>query len=55
MNMLGPGAKVYLVLGTTDMRKAIDGLSLLVAVHLEMDGHRQLVVRGVAENVASRY
>ena len=37
MNMLGPGAKVYLVLGTTDMRKAINGLSLMVADQLEMD------------------
>ena len=37
MNILGPGAKVFLVLGTTDMRKAINGLSLLVAEHLEMD------------------
>lgn len=36
MNILGPGTKVYLVLGTTDMRKAINGLSL-VADHLEMD------------------
>ena len=37
MNILGPGAKVYLVLGTTDMRKAINGLSLLVADQLAMD------------------
>ena len=37
MNILGPGTKVFLVLGTTDMRKAINGLSLLVAEHLEMD------------------
>jgi transposase len=34
---LGVGAKVYLVLGATDMRKAINGLSLLVAGRLAMD------------------
>jgi len=37
MNPLGPHTKVFLVLGATDMRKAIDGLSLLVADHLERD------------------
>lgn len=30
-------AKVWLVLGATDMRRSINGLSLLVANHLEMD------------------
>ncbi|MGR6859192.1 IS66 family insertion sequence element accessory protein TnpB [Aliivibrio salmonicida] len=29
--------KVYLVVGVTDMRKSIDGLSLIVAETLEMD------------------
>lgn len=37
MNALGSNTKVYLVLGATDMRKAIDGLSLVVAEHLSMD------------------
>jgi len=32
-----PDTRVYLVLGATDMRKAIDGLSILVADHLELD------------------
>lgn len=32
-----PSAQVYLVTGVTDMRKSIDGLSLIVAQHLEMD------------------
>ena len=29
--------KVYLALGQTDMRKSINGLSLLVETHLELD------------------
>lgn len=32
-----PSAKVFLVSGVTDMRKSIDGLSLIVAEQLEMD------------------
>lgn len=36
MNLL-PDTRVYLVLGATDMRKAINGLSILVADHLELD------------------
>ncbi|QIR15093.1 transposase [Shewanella aestuarii] len=32
-----PSAQVYLVTGITDMRKSIDGLSLIVGQHLEMD------------------
>jgi len=32
-----PTGKVYLVSGVTDMRKSIDGLSLIVAETLEMD------------------
>jgi len=37
--MLGfaPGARVYLALGSTDMRKSINGLSLLVASQLDRD------------------
>lgn len=31
------GVKVYLALGTTDMRKAINGLSILVESNLELD------------------
>ncbi len=31
------GLKVYLSLGSTDMRKSIDGLSILVAKHLKED------------------
>lgn len=31
------GAKVWLVLGATDMRKSIDGLAVLVADHLALD------------------
>ena len=30
-------AKVYLALGTTDMRKSINGLSLLVEEHFDLD------------------
>ena len=37
MTPLGQHAKVYMVLGATDMRKAIDGLSLVVADHLGHD------------------
>jgi len=29
--------RVFIVLGATDMRKAINGLSIMVADHLEMD------------------
>ena len=36
MNLL-PETRVYLVLGATDMRKAINGLSIMVADHLEKD------------------
>ena len=32
-----PSGKVFLVSGVTDMRKSIDGLSLIVAEQLEMD------------------
>ncbi|MGD6737021.1 IS66 family insertion sequence element accessory protein TnpB [Photobacterium leiognathi subsp. mandapamensis] len=32
-----PSGAVYLVSGITDMRKSIDGLSLIVADVLEMD------------------
>jgi len=37
--MLGPGkdVKVYIALGATDMRKSINGLSLVVANHFELD------------------
>ncbi len=31
------GMKVYLVLGMTDMRKSINGLSILVEKHFELD------------------
>jgi len=31
------GMKVYLALGSTDMRKSINGLSILVADYLELD------------------
>ncbi|HNW35688.1 MAG TPA: IS66 family insertion sequence element accessory protein TnpB [Candidatus Ozemobacteraceae bacterium] len=34
---LASGAKVFLALGNTDMRKGIDGLSMLVARHLAGD------------------
>lgn len=37
MITLGGGAKVFLALGATDMRKGIDGLALLVAKHLGGD------------------
>lgn len=37
MISLGHGANVYLALGSTDMRKGIDGLSVLVAKHLDAD------------------
>ncbi len=32
-----PGIKVYLAIGTTDLRKSINGLSMLVADYLELD------------------
>ncbi|MFA0468908.1 IS66 family insertion sequence element accessory protein TnpB [Vibrio breoganii] len=32
-----PSGKVYLISGVTDMRKSIDGLSLIVAENLELD------------------
>lgn len=31
------GVRVYLALGATDMRKSIDGLSILVSQHLQLD------------------
>jgi len=31
------GVKVYLALGTTDMRKSINGLSILVESHFDLD------------------
>ena len=37
MISMGPDTRVYLALGVTDMRKAINGLSLLVANHLDFD------------------
>ncbi|MBU1248346.1 MAG: IS66 family insertion sequence element accessory protein TnpB [Proteobacteria bacterium] len=37
MSLLGSDIRVYLAVGTTDMRKSIDGLSLLVAGHLDLD------------------
>lgn len=37
MNGVPGTARVYLVLGATDMRKAIDGLSILVADRLSFD------------------
>jgi len=32
-----PAVRVYLATGATDMRKSINGLSILVAEHLELD------------------
>jgi transposase len=32
-----PGVKVYLATGVTDLRKSINGLSMLVADYLELD------------------
>jgi transposase len=37
MNALAGSAQVFLVLGATDMRKAIDGLSIMVAARLALD------------------
>jgi transposase len=37
MMLLGSATTVNLVLGVTDMRKSINGLSLVVADHLERD------------------
>lgn len=34
---LAPGGKIFLAVGATDMRKAIDGLSILVARHFSLD------------------
>lgn len=33
----GPGTRVYLAVGATDMRKSIDGLAALVAAALALD------------------
>lgn len=37
MNLFDSQTRVWLVLGATDMRKAINGLSMIVADHLELD------------------
>jgi transposase len=37
VNLLGSQIRVWLVIGATDMRKAINGLSVMVADHLERD------------------
>ena len=37
MLLPSPGMKVYLALGNTDMRKSINGLSVLVENNLELD------------------
>ncbi|WP_203544722.1 IS66 family insertion sequence element accessory protein TnpB [Desulfovibrio sp. JC022] len=37
MNFFDSQTRVWLVLGVTDMRKAINGLSMIVADHLELD------------------
>lgn len=37
MILHGSGVQVYFVLGATDMRKAIDGLSILVAQQFKLD------------------
>ena len=37
MISLNSRTRVYLALGATDLRKAINGLSILVADHLELD------------------
>lgn len=37
MNILGTQTRVWLVLGATDMRKAIDGLSVIVSDQLDLD------------------
>jgi transposase len=34
---VGEQTRVFIVLGSTDMRKAINGLSLMVADHLDLD------------------
>ena len=35
--MLPANLRVFLAVGTTDMRKSIDGLCLLVQMHMELD------------------
>ncbi|MEW6487396.1 MAG: IS66 family insertion sequence element accessory protein TnpB [Thermodesulfobacteriota bacterium] len=37
MLAVAPGTKVYLAAGPTDLRRSIDGLSLLVAAQLDLD------------------
>ncbi|UCF85199.1 MAG: IS66 family insertion sequence element accessory protein TnpB [Desulfobacteraceae bacterium] len=37
MLLPAPGMKVYLALGSTDMRKSINGLSILVETNMELD------------------
>ena len=33
----GPNLRVYIAIGSTDMRKAINGLSILVESQMELD------------------
>ena len=35
--MMGSATRVYIAIGATDMRKSINGLSILVADHFELD------------------
>jgi transposase len=37
MHLAFPGMKVYLAIGNTDMRKSINGLSILVERNMELD------------------
>ena len=37
MLLPSPGIKVYLAMGNTDMRKAINGLSIIVESNIELD------------------
>ncbi|ESX60148.1 hypothetical protein X760_18040 [Mesorhizobium sp. LSHC422A00] len=37
--MIPPGARVWLSMGHTDMRKGMQGLALLVQQHLKRDPH----------------
>ena len=53
-----PAVRVYLATGVTDMRKSINGLSILVAEHLELDpfsGHLFAFCNRKRDNVKILY
>ena len=56
MNLVG-SARIWLVLGTTDMRKSIDSLAVLVGDQLELDvfsGHRKRQIAPICSDEGMR-